>query len=297
MMLNYYYSLHSKIKNFYQRNKILHVIISLASILFWVFAFKSSILDANNIPSGSMIPTLKIGDFLFVNQMRYTLRIPFTNIRLLEIDKPKRGDIVTFTPPQQYETLRGKTLVKRVIGVPGDMVNVVDNEIYINNIKYPTNLKVKRDILNDLDYPPIDSGQNINDYELYEEDIIYPTSKKSLLKYHILKQRYDPILDFSDMRNPQKSWKLSAGEYMVMGDNRDNSDDSRRWGLLNEKNIYGKVFIAYFSINWGIRFESSFDNTSESIFSKNPILNLFEWIAGKYSSAYIRWDRIGLRIY
>ena len=167
----------------------------------------------------------------------------------------------------------------------------------INNIKYPINLKGKRDSLNDLDYPPIDSGQNINDYELYEEDIIDPASKKSLLKHHILKQRYDPILDFSDMRNPQKSWELSSGEYMVMGDNRDNSDDSRRWGLLNEKNIYGKVFIVYFSINWGIRFESSFNNSSESIFSKNPIVNLFEWIAGKYSSAYIRWDRIGLRIY
>jgi signal peptidase I len=75
--------------------------ISLFIIIFVVFAFKSSILDANNIPSGSMLPTLKIGDFLFVNKMRYSFRMPFSEGEIFRYDNPKRGDIVTFIPPDR----------------------------------------------------------------------------------------------------------------------------------------------------------------------------------------------------
>ncbi len=105
--------------------------LSFGIIVVLVFAFKSSILDANNIPSGSMIPTLKIGDFLFVNKMRYSFRMPFTEKELIRIDDPKRGDIVTFIPPStalaQEESRTGifaKRFVKRVVGLPGDTVRI-----------------------------------------------------------------------------------------------------------------------------------------------------------------------------
>lgn len=100
-------------------------------IVILVFAFKSSVLDANNIPSGSMIPTLKIGDFLFVNKMRYSVRMPFTEAELIRIDDPQRGDIVTFAPPLRALSLGdsrdgffAKRYVKRVVGLPGDTIRI-----------------------------------------------------------------------------------------------------------------------------------------------------------------------------
>lgn len=100
-------------------------------IVILVFAFKSSVLDANNIPSGSMIPTLKIGDFLFVNKMRYSIRMPFTESELIRIDDPQRGDIVTFAPPFRALSLGdsrdgffAKRYVKRVVGLPGDTIRI-----------------------------------------------------------------------------------------------------------------------------------------------------------------------------
>ena len=112
-MLRKFYDFHAAKHKYYKRNQTIHTVLSFGLIIFWVFAFKSSVLDANNIPSGSMQPTLKIGDFLFVNKMRYSFRLPFTDIVLFRIDRPQRGDIVTFD--SDSPSLQGKTLVKRVI--------------------------------------------------------------------------------------------------------------------------------------------------------------------------------------
>ena len=95
-------------------------------------------LDANNIPSGSMIPTLKVGDYLFVNKMRYSLRLPYLGTELLRIDDPNRGDIITFIPREETE----KNYVKRVIGVPGDRIRirylgVCDPEFPVERVPMP----------------------------------------------------------------------------------------------------------------------------------------------------------------
>lgn len=125
--------------------------ISLFFIIFVVFGFKSSILDANNIPSGSMLPTLKIGDFLFVNKMRYSFRMPFTEGEIFRYDDPKRGDIVTFIPPDRaiqeeipidpdqvirkpnqipiIGNLFAKRFVKRVVGMPGDELRITQKRM------------------------------------------------------------------------------------------------------------------------------------------------------------------------
>lgn len=95
-------------------------LVSFGILVVLVFAFKHSILDANNIPSGSMIPTLKIGDYLFVNKMRFSLYFPFTYWELLHFDDPHRGDIVTFVPPRDPS----KNYVKRLIGMPGDRIRI-----------------------------------------------------------------------------------------------------------------------------------------------------------------------------
>lgn len=97
---------------------IVYSLVSLLLLIIAVFGFKDFILDANNIPSGSMIPTLKIGDYLFVNKMRYSIRAPFTGLELARLDEPERGDIITFIPPHERE----RHFVKRVMGLPGDRI-------------------------------------------------------------------------------------------------------------------------------------------------------------------------------
>ncbi len=107
------------------KNKVASVsffpfLLSLGLLIAFVLGFKDSILDANNIPSGSMIPTLKIGDYLFINKMRYSLRIPFLGKKIFHIDDPQRGDIITFLPPNEER----KHYVKRVMGIPEDRIRI-----------------------------------------------------------------------------------------------------------------------------------------------------------------------------
>lgn len=286
-MLQLLYNYHEKKRAFARKEMLVFTFFSLAAILFWVFTFKSVILDANNIPSGSMIPTLKIGDFLFVNKMRYTFRVPFTGIELLKIDSPHRGDIITFTPPPDPK-LAGKILVKRVVGVPGDTIEVVDNEVYVNGVHYAVSPVKDRSILNDLDYPSFNEGGSKEMLDLYHEKIVDPETGELVREHYIMKEEGGHMMP--GMRNSTKPYVVPEGSYMVMGDNRDNSDDSRRWGFVPEENVQGKVFMVYFSVNW---------STAMSPYgeSDNPFSKLFRLLRGELQGAYVRWGRIGSRVY
>lgn len=357
-MLKKFYDSHFKRKAFYKKHSTLYTIISLGSILFWVFTFKSSVLDANNIPSGSMEPTLKIGDFLFVNKMRYALDIPFTDIRLWHFSEPQRGDIVTFTPAANAaDVLQGKTLVKRVVGVPGDIVQVYDHEIIVNGQRYETELQADRSVMRDLGYREAEMG----DLQLYREKITDPGTGELKVAHYIMKypkmpgrrglfsrllrnsvtrairaalkpvynrafsslvQHYHTsgrrLPDFSGMQYPKRTWVIPAGYYMVVGDNRGRSDDSRgcnmiaghlarrdcelrrygtgseAWGLVPIERIHGKVLLAYFSVNWG---PEALDRAARSNSDMNPLWNLLDFIKGRYPNAHVRWDRVFRRIY
>ena len=293
--LLFIYRFFEKRNRFYIKYKPVYFIVSLGSLLFWVFAFKSSVLDANNIPTGSMTPTLKIGDLLFVNKMRYSFKLPFSDIKLFEMDQPQRGDIVTFTPPDRAG-LRGKTLVKRVVGVPGDLVEVFDGEVIVSGVRYPVTLQKDRTSLKDLDYPRKIHGADIGDFQLFKERVIDPKTKKLFVEHYIMKVDIEKILLTSKLRSPLNGWSIPEGYYMVMGDNRDDSEDSRVWGLIPRKRIHGKVFMVYFSVNWGFRFVRS-PTQHDDLFSTNPLVNLFESLMGKYPHVYVRWDRIGKRLY
>lgn len=287
-MLKLYYQLHKVRQNLIERLPSLYHALSLLGILFWVFAFKSVIIDANNIPTGSMIPTLKIGDFLFVNKMRYTLHLPFTDIHLFRYDLPKRGDVVTFTPPANDLSLQGKTLVKRVIAVGGDHVAVEDDEIIVNGVRYPVERVTDYAILSDIDYPKINTGQSKEDLELFIESILDPATGETVKEHYMMKHIFNDAYS-NNMRNPQRTWRVPEGKYMVMGDNRDNSDDSRRWGFVDADDIHGKVFMIYFSVNWNSRMHPF----EEPV---NPIFSLGRLLKGKLTGVDVRWNRVGTLI-
>jgi signal peptidase I len=285
-MLKLYYKYHEERSKVYQKYSTIAWYVSFAIIIVWVLMFKSVVLSANNIPTGSMIPTLKIGDFLFVNRMRYGLHVPFTDINIWKYAKPERGDIVVFTPPEDAN-LEGKTLVKRVIGIPGDEIFVKDDEIFVNNMAYPVNEVEDRGILSDLDYPGVGRGMTVDDLVLFKEKVIEPLTGEVKVEHFMMKNANE---NMGFLRNPQKMFIVPPGSYMVMGDNRDDSDDSRNWGYVASEDIHGKVFMIYFSVNWGTRF---FYNSG----GMNPFTNLFRLVSGKLEKVSVRWKRIGDRIY
>lgn len=279
------YEWHYARKVIYNKYSRLFGVFSLAVLLFWVFTFKNVILDASNIPTGSMIPSLKVGDFLFVNKMRYTFHIPFLGLKfpMLRMDVPKRGDIVTFHAPEEAGFV-GKVLVKRVIGIPGDEVQVINNRIIVNNLEYPLEPVENSDILNDL----VDGSHDY--YDLWKEKVLDPTSKKVLLEYNVITSKH--IFD-TRYRNPERIFYVPSNKYMMIGDNRDNSDDSRRWGFVDVDKIFGKVFMAYFSVNWGRSYQEEYHTKT----FLNPIALIFDWVTGRMPDAFVRWSRIGKRIY
>ena len=230
-------------------------------LLTVVLAFKSSILDANNIPTGSMLPTLKIGDFLFVNKMRYSIRIPFSETEIYRYDNPKRGDIVTFIPPAgAVQPIMGfelfpKRFVKRVIGLPGDTIKITKTPadslqgrgfLYISRIEYKPE--------GGDAFIPYQSHEIPVGNELDDLDNIHASTRALFLEGkpgfdHFVIDGYNGREGIGNQVR-EYIYEIPADHYMMVGDNRDDSFDSREWGYVHRDAILGKALVLYFSINW-----------------------------------------------
>lgn len=185
------------------------------SLFFIAFVFipvKSSLADWNWVPTGSMIPTIMVGDLVFVNKAAYDLRFPLTLHRLAKWSDPQRGDIVVLFSPED-----GIRLVKRVIGVPGDTVELRDNALYLNGKAIPYSLSDEELAASDK------RGLIFQEY--------LPGHAHSIL---IHPGFFAPIRDFARVVVPE-------GKYFVMGDNRDFSKDSRMFGFADRASIVGKA--------------------------------------------------------
>ena len=216
------------------------------SFIFLVLAIlllRHSVIEPYKIPSGSMIPTLKIGDHIFVNKLAYGLRIPFMG-EVKRWAEPKRGDVVVFAPPVTPQS-KGKVYVKRLVGLPGDKIRVEDDKLYVNDqfIKkvetefYPA----MTDVADDEQYVP-------DNYTLYTEDLV--GIKHYALQLKDRGRLYYPHPISLEVVVPE-------GALFFMGDNRDNSEDSRFWGFASRSEVRGKALFIWLSINWKKMFTPS----------------------------------------
>ena len=162
---------------------------------------RTFIVQAYKIPSGSMKPTLLVGDHILVNKFIYGIKIPYFRKILLPVTDPNRGDIVVFIYPND----RSKDFIKRVIGLGGDTIEIKNKKIFINGNEYS------------------------DSFGVYVDPTIYPAAMQP-------RDNFGPV-------------KVPAGTIFVMGDNRDESMDSRFWGFVDLKDVEGKAFIIYWSWN------------------------------------------------
>jgi signal peptidase I len=188
---------------------------------------RAFVVEAFQIPSGSMIPTLEIGDHIFVSKFAYGLTIPFTNTRLIKLGVPKRGDIIVFKFPGDQSI----DYIKRVVGLPGDVLEMRDEQLYVNGRAVPRE-RVPR-TYHYLDAAHGDGPPPEQEGELWLENL-------DGRKHETIQEHEHGSRDFSRLEVP-------AGHVFVMGDNRDNSSDSRVWGTVDLDLIKGRALIVWWS--------------------------------------------------
>ena len=202
-----------------------HVIIEYAKsffpILLLVFVIRTFIIEPFKIPSGSMMPTLIAGDFIAVNKFSYGLRLPVFNIQLIPIGLPKRGEVFVFHYPEDPSI----DYIKRVVGLPGDEIRYEDKQLYINGKLVDKTLKG-------------DYLYNINDYQI----------AKAREYNETLGDQGHSIL-IHDLADNNYKFSVPVGHYLAMGDNRDNSSDSRVWGFVPEEYLVGKAWVIWLNFS------------------------------------------------
>jgi signal peptidase I len=185
---------------------------------------RAFVVEAFQIPSGSMIPTLEVGDHIFVSKFSYGLSIPFTDTKILQYGSPERGDVIVFKFPQDTST----DYIKRVVGIPGDTVEVRNGQLYVNGNAIPR----KRD-----PRPCYDNETNSNNDDRSCEFWTETLGNKV----------HDTMLEPSRSANDHPRTVIGPGEVFCMGDNRDNSYDSRKWGTVKMNLIKGRALIIWWS--------------------------------------------------
>ena len=188
-------------------------------VILAVFLLRAFIVEPFRIPSGSMLPSLFIGDFILVSKSSYGIKLPILKTQIVPLGNPERGDVMVFRFPRDPKT----NFIKRVIGTPGDVVSYHNKRLSINGEPLPL------ESVELLDWPTEDQDGRVKTF-LEQVD----TSAHTIL--------IDTLRSSSSMRV-----KVPQGHYFVMGDNRDHSNDSRYWGFVPKEFVVGKAFFIWFS--------------------------------------------------
>ena len=210
-------------------------------VILIVFVLRSFLVEPFKIPSGSMIPTLHVGDFILVNRFTYGLRLPIVNKNFIEINQPQRGDVMVFHYPEDPST----DYIKRVVGVPGDVLIYRNKTLSINGKEQA----IKRD----GDYNYVESELRFVHTERYIENL--DGKKHAVLlnpdmpQVHLGNVSNFPLHEQCSYSEEEVRCTVPAGHYFMMGDNRDNSRDSRYWGFVPDEMIVGKAFFVWMNFS------------------------------------------------
>lgn len=198
---------------------------SLLPVLMVVLVIRSFIVEPFTIPSGSMLPTLEVNDFILVNKFSYGLRLPLTNTLVVDLGKPQRGDVMVFRYPKEPT----QNFIKRVVGVPGDHIVQRHEQLYVNGEP------VQR-----VGLDTVRRGR------LQETLFVETLGEQPHLIRH--EAELNPLTGQFMSNSIDREWTVGEGEYFMVGDNRNNSNDSRYWGMVSEDHIVGKAF--YIWMHW-----------------------------------------------
>lgn len=188
-------------------------------IIALVFVLRSFIIEPFRIPSGSMLPTLYVGDLIMVNKFIYGLRLPMFDYKLLPVSKPEAGDVMVFRFPPDPEV----HFIKRVVGLPGDVLSYRNKQLHVNGAP--------------VDLQPLGEFRPDGGREYQRRREILGDTAHDILHDQRVKPRAWP------------EWTVPDGQYFVMGDNRDHSNDSRFWQFVPEDHLVGKAFLIWFNLN------------------------------------------------
>jgi signal peptidase I len=207
-------------------------------VIALVFFLRSFLYEPFKIPSSSMVPTLLVGDLILVNKFTYGVRLPIINKKIIQLNDPQRGDVMVFKYPKDLS----QDYIKRVIGVPGDKITYENKRLTVNG--------------KPVDYTLLD------DY-LNEDSLLYSKQAKENLtgiEHRVITTEAAPPVNVGEVKDFPHSENCSyryegftcvvpAGNYFMMGDNRDNSLDSRYWGFVPDQNIVGKAFFVWMNLS------------------------------------------------
>lgn len=188
-------------------------------VLLIVLVLRSFLVEPFQIPSGSMIPTLEVGDFILVNKYTYGLRLPVVGTKIVEMNEPERGEVMVFIPPHDK-----RYFIKRIVGLPGDTIRYEDKVLSVNG----------EQILSEV----IDSVQIEMPNGMEQSGVLLNETLGEV-------QHRTQIVSTPARDGGRNVWVVPEGHYFMMGDNRDNSADSRVWGTVPEENIVGKAFAVW----------------------------------------------------
>ena len=211
-------------------------------VIALVFILRSFLWEPFKIPSSSMVPTLLVGDFILVNKYAYGIRLPIINKKVIEIGDPKRGDVMVFKYPKDM----GQDYIKRVIGVPGDTITYENKRLTVNG--------------KPVQYTPMDDYLDEQHPVYHKQFTEHLPTEENRIAHRILNTEGKRTLDLGAVENfPNReacdysydkfTCIVPPGNYFMMGDNRDNSADSRYWGFVPDKNIVGKAIVVW--MNFG----------------------------------------------